>query len=105
MSTSVHMLKWALNTPLLMGMHNAHQNGAWKGIDDVIFFGVTAASVDYTSGTHRDFDMLVSMFNANIEMMYSENDAKEEELTTIGTLKKDYTLYETTLVLFLSLFF
>ena len=69
MSTLVHILKWTLDTPLLMGMYNVHVNGAWKGID-VIHYAATATSVDFTSGTHRDFDMLVSMFNANIEMMY-----------------------------------
>ena len=69
------MLKWALDIPLLMSMYIAHVKGAWKGIGDVIHYRATAVSVDFASGTHCDFDMLVSMFNANIEMMYSENDA------------------------------
>ena len=75
MLSSIHNLKWALDTPLLMGMHNAHKNGAWSGIDNVIHYGGTTASLDLTSGSHLDSDMLVSMFNANIEMLYSANDA------------------------------
>ena len=69
------MLKWALDTPLLMGVHNAHVNGTSKVFFDFIHYSATAASVDFTSGTHCDFYMLVSTFNANIEMMFSKNDA------------------------------
>ena len=75
MSKAIHQLMWALDTPVLMGIHNAyHRNNAWSGIDERQMYGALAASVDLTSGSHVDTDFLVSMFNANVNMEYTTDD-------------------------------
>ena len=74
MSIARHHLRWALDTPMLMGIYNAHRNNAWSGIDDHQMYGALAASVDLTSGSHWDPDFLVSMFNANVNMVYTTDD-------------------------------
>ena len=75
MSKAIHHLRWALDIPMLMGIHNAyHHNDAWAGIDERHMYGALAASVDLTSGSHVDTDFLVSMFNANVNMDYTTDD-------------------------------